>query len=154
MSDLPPDRTTRLSRTQRNVLVEKRAGAPRRFSWPAPPYWEFAEPGERPAAEECLLSFLDGEKATGTLVDFVPDVEALKFRPSTAHNNLTVAFSDLQGVHLLNVAPTLLELGGYDVPESMQGTSLLGSAAARPSPPPASGEDVVRERLKGLGYLG
>ena len=61
---------------------------------------------------------------------------------------------ELQGVHLLNVAPTLLELGGYDVPESMQGTSLLGSAAARPSPPPASGEDVVRERLKGLGYLG
>ena len=101
MSDLPPDRTTRLSRTQRNVLVESRAVAPLRFSWPAPPYWELAEPGERPAAEECLLSFLDGEKATGTLIDFVPDVEALKFRPATARSNLTVAFSDLQGVHLL-----------------------------------------------------
>ena len=101
MSDLPPDRTTRLSRTQRNVLVESRAVAPLRFSWPAPPYWELVEPGERPAAEECLLSFLDGEKATGTLIDFVPDVEALKFRPATARSNLTVAFSDLQGVHLL-----------------------------------------------------
>jgi predicted AlkP superfamily phosphohydrolase/phosphomutase len=61
---------------------------------------------------------------------------------------------ELQGVHLLNVAPTLLELGGYDVPESMQGTSLLGSAAVRPPQPPTSGEEVVRERLKGLGYLG
>jgi predicted AlkP superfamily phosphohydrolase/phosphomutase len=61
---------------------------------------------------------------------------------------------ELQGVHLLNVAPTLLELGGYDVPESMQGTSLLGSATARPPQPPTSGEEVVRERLKGLGYLG
>jgi predicted AlkP superfamily phosphohydrolase/phosphomutase len=31
----------------------------------------------------------------------------------------------LEGARLLDVAPTLLELGGYDVPASMQGKSLL-----------------------------
>jgi predicted AlkP superfamily phosphohydrolase/phosphomutase len=33
---------------------------------------------------------------------------------------------ELQGVHLLDIAPTLLELGGYDVPSTMQGRSLAG----------------------------
>jgi bisphosphoglycerate-independent phosphoglycerate mutase (AlkP superfamily) len=40
-----------------------------------------------------------------------------------------------QGRHLLNIAPTLLELGGYDVPPSMTGTSLLTSAAVTPVSP-------------------
>ena len=101
MSELPPDRTTKLSRTQRNVFATARGGTALRFAWPAPPYWEFEEAAERPAAEECLLSFLDGEKASGALLDFVPDVEALKFRPSKGRGQLTAAFADLQGVHLL-----------------------------------------------------
>jgi predicted AlkP superfamily phosphohydrolase/phosphomutase len=31
---------------------------------------------------------------------------------------------ELQGAHLLDIAPTLLELGGYDVPPAMQGKTL------------------------------
>lgn len=31
---------------------------------------------------------------------------------------------EVRGVHLLNIAPTLLELGGYDIPASMQARSL------------------------------
>ena len=31
----------------------------------------------------------------------------------------------VEGAHLLDIAPTLLELGGYDVPPSMQGRSLI-----------------------------
>jgi predicted AlkP superfamily phosphohydrolase/phosphomutase len=59
---------------------------------------------------------------------------------------------EIQGAHLLNIAPTLLELGGYDVPPSMTGTSLLTSAAVTPVSP-SSGDEIIRERLKGLGYI-
>lgn len=63
---------------------------------------------------------------------------------------------EIRGAHLLDIAPTLLELGGYDVPTSMQGKSLLaGQAVANP---PLDGygadeEEIVRERLSGLGYI-
>ena len=101
MSDLPPDRTSKLSRTHRGLFASGRAAA-QRFPWPAPPYWEYTEEAaERPPAEECLLSFKDGEKATGLLLDFLPDAETLKFRQAKARGSVTVSFADLQGVHLL-----------------------------------------------------
>jgi predicted AlkP superfamily phosphohydrolase/phosphomutase len=59
---------------------------------------------------------------------------------------------EVQGAHLLNIAPTLLELGGYDVPASMPEKSLLSSVTAD-SVGQATDNDVVRERLKGLGYI-
>jgi predicted AlkP superfamily phosphohydrolase/phosphomutase len=62
---------------------------------------------------------------------------------------------EVQGAHLLNIAPTLLELGGYDVPGSMQGTPLrqiaTGKAAAAGFS--ATQEAIIRERLSGLGYI-
>jgi predicted AlkP superfamily phosphohydrolase/phosphomutase len=60
---------------------------------------------------------------------------------------------ELQGAHLLNIAPTLLELGGYDVPSSMQGTSLLARPSGDVARPASSGEEIIRERLSGLGYI-
>jgi predicted AlkP superfamily phosphohydrolase/phosphomutase len=61
---------------------------------------------------------------------------------------------DLSGARLLDIGPTLLELGGYDVPSSMQGRSLV--AGVSPPAPPANsaeGEAIVKERLAGLGYI-
>jgi len=63
---------------------------------------------------------------------------------------------EVKGAHLLDVAPTLLELGGYDVPPSMQGKSLvegraLGTMASVRAP--LDEEEVIRERLSGLGYI-
>jgi predicted AlkP superfamily phosphohydrolase/phosphomutase len=59
-----------------------------------------------------------------------------------------------EGAHLLDIAPTLLELGGYDPLPGMQGRSLLGAV---PSGAGAvlSGqeEELLRERLSGLGYI-
>jgi predicted AlkP superfamily phosphohydrolase/phosphomutase len=57
---------------------------------------------------------------------------------------------------LLDIAPTLLELGGYDVPPSMQGRSLL--AGSVPDPDAGAGfsrddEAIIRQRLTGLGYI-
>ncbi len=62
---------------------------------------------------------------------------------------------EMEGARLLDVAPTLLELAGYDVPGSMQGRSLVGSLPRAQSPEGPSDEDeaVIRERLTGLGYI-
>jgi predicted AlkP superfamily phosphohydrolase/phosphomutase len=63
---------------------------------------------------------------------------------------------EIEGAHLLDIAPTLLELGGFDTPPSMRGRSLvagLGVAAMADACSPAD-EEVVRERLSGLGYIG
>jgi predicted AlkP superfamily phosphohydrolase/phosphomutase len=62
----------------------------------------------------------------------------------------------VEGAHLLDMAPTLLELGGYDVPSSMQGRSLVAGQSL--APPKTSGfsaveEEIVRMRLSGLGYI-
>lgn len=63
---------------------------------------------------------------------------------------------EYQGAHLLDMAPTLLDLGGFDIPSSMQGKSLVHNlqtnADAFNAPNPEQ-ETSVRERLKGLGYI-
>jgi predicted AlkP superfamily phosphohydrolase/phosphomutase len=61
----------------------------------------------------------------------------------------------IQGTHILDIAPTLLELGGYDVPDSMQGRSLLGETGALRKDPviDEEGDEIIRRRLSGLGYI-
>jgi predicted AlkP superfamily phosphohydrolase/phosphomutase len=64
---------------------------------------------------------------------------------------------EVSGAHLLDIAPTLLELGGYEVPVSMQGRSLVAgqmSASSSGSDYAPDDETIVRDRLSGLGYLG
>jgi len=63
---------------------------------------------------------------------------------------------EVKGAHLLDVAPTLLELGGYDVPPSMQGKSLVkGKALATVASigVATDEEEIIRQRLRGLGYI-
>jgi predicted AlkP superfamily phosphohydrolase/phosphomutase len=63
---------------------------------------------------------------------------------------------ELEGARLLDIAPTLLELGGYDVPPSMQGRSLWaghGGGGAAQAVLSAEGEELLRQRLSGLGYV-
>ena len=98
MSSLPPDRTTKLTLAQ--AVARSRAAKAAKFMWPAPPYYEFT--AETPlAGEKCLLTFTDGEKATGSLLDFLPDEGLLKFQSSTATDSISIAFSSLLGVQLL-----------------------------------------------------
>lgn len=59
-----------------------------------------------------------------------------------------------QGARLLDMAPTLLELAGHDVPPSMQGRSLVAGMTLAPPGYSASGEEIIRDRLSGLGYIG
>jgi predicted AlkP superfamily phosphohydrolase/phosphomutase len=63
---------------------------------------------------------------------------------------------EVEGAHLLDIAPTLLELGGYDIPPSMQGRSLVaGRALSEPAGVGYSSDEeaTVRDRLSGLGYI-
>ena len=63
---------------------------------------------------------------------------------------------ELQGARLLDVAPTLLELAGYDIPPSMQGTSILAGktlVSANGGGLSQDDEETIRERLSGLGYI-
>ncbi len=60
---------------------------------------------------------------------------------------------EYQGAKLLDVAPTLLDLAGYDIPEAMQGRSLVAGMEKRPPEGFGSGEDTIKNRLEGLGYI-
>lgn len=76
------------------------------------------------------------------------------FLLASSHNPLR---GELEGARLLDIAPTLLELGEYDIPPSMQGRSLVaGQALCVPAEGGYSddAEAIVRDRLSGLGYIG
>ncbi len=61
------------------------------------------------------------------------------------------------GARLLDIAPTLLDLAGYEVPPSMQGRSLVtDKTTAAPGQQGYDDDDetIIRDRLSGLGYIG
>jgi type II secretory ATPase GspE/PulE/Tfp pilus assembly ATPase PilB-like protein len=92
-----PDITTRISRAQ--IEAEASAARAQRFVWPAPPYYEFTQPVAD--AEECLLLYRDGSKASGALVDFMPEEMRLRFQRANSAEVLKVPFSALLGAHLV-----------------------------------------------------
>ncbi len=63
---------------------------------------------------------------------------------------------EYRGAQLLDIAPTLLDLAGYEIPSTMQGRSLVAGMEKRPpqgSPRSEDKERIIRERLSGLGYI-
>lgn len=61
---------------------------------------------------------------------------------------------ELRGVRLLDIAPTLLQLAGADVPPTMQGRSFVeGTPDPTLGQRPPRAEELVRQRLSGLGYI-
>jgi predicted AlkP superfamily phosphohydrolase/phosphomutase len=64
---------------------------------------------------------------------------------------------EVTGARLLDIAPTLLDLGGYEIPSSMQGRSLVADQAKPAADHQGYNDDdesIIRDRLSGLGYLG
>ena len=62
------------------------------------------------------------------------------------------------GTHILDISPTLLELGGYDIPNTMQGKSIFSKTFDKLVSGDNNGytpteEQIIRERLSGLGYI-
>jgi len=64
------------------------------------------------------------------------------------------AVGEVPGARLLDIAPTLLPLAGYDVPRSMQGEGLIAKVQPATEDLPEHAEVLIRERLSGLGYIG
>jgi predicted AlkP superfamily phosphohydrolase/phosphomutase len=63
---------------------------------------------------------------------------------------------EVEGAHLLDISPTLLELGGYEIPSSMQGKSLMVDRTLEEgtgSNYSGDEKEAIRQRLKGLGYI-
>jgi predicted AlkP superfamily phosphohydrolase/phosphomutase len=63
---------------------------------------------------------------------------------------------EYEGAGLLDIAPTLLDLAGYEIPESMQGRSLVAGMekkSSRGGSNDAESEKMIHDRLSGLGYV-
>jgi len=60
---------------------------------------------------------------------------------------------EYEGARLLDIAPTLLDLAGYEIPETMQGRSLVAGMEKKSSNSGDEGERIVHDRLAGLGYV-
>jgi len=65
-------------------------------------------------------------------------------------------FGAIEGAGLLDIAPTLLELAGYPPLPEAHGRNLLEGLAPADSDDgePIDDDELVRERLRGLGYIG
>jgi len=60
---------------------------------------------------------------------------------------------EYEGARLLDIAPTLLDLAGYEIPESMQGRSLVAAMEKKTSGGGSPDEQIIHDRLAGLGYV-
>lgn len=60
---------------------------------------------------------------------------------------------EFAGAHLLDMAPTLLDLAGYSIPASMQGRSLVAGLEKKSGGSGPDGEQIILDRLAGLGYV-
>src|SRR5689334_14830330 len=97
-----PERTAKIIRALREI--DGRSSA--RLIWPPPPYHEYQ--GEPPQqGEPSLLTFTDGGKAAGLVQTFLPEHEIVKFLPANGQNPVTIAFSSLLTVQL--VEPVRIE---------------------------------------------
>jgi predicted AlkP superfamily phosphohydrolase/phosphomutase len=62
-------------------------------------------------------------------------------------------YGQYEGARLLDIAPTLLDLAGYEIPETMQGRSLVAGLEKKSSGGGSSDEQIIHDRLAGLGYV-
>ena len=99
-----------------------------------------------------LVCSIQGTSSAGQVVRDNDDSAQLGFFVLVASNNPLTG--EIEGTRLTDIAPTLLELGGYEIPDSMQGHSLVsGVTIDAATGLTTDEEDILRERLSGLGYI-
>ena len=84
--------------------------------------------------------------------------ESIQYQPDffilAAANSLLRG--EIEGVEILDLVPTLLELGGYDIPTTMGGNSFVTGKLIHDAISSDLDEEeqaILRERLSGLGYF-
>ncbi len=63
---------------------------------------------------------------------------------------------EYEGARLLDMAPTLLDLAGYEIPGAMQGKSLVAGMEKKMSDGGTDADEaakLIHDRLAGLGYI-
>ncbi|HLV87880.1 MAG TPA: hypothetical protein VKV39_12925 [Candidatus Sulfotelmatobacter sp.] len=60
---------------------------------------------------------------------------------------------EYSGAHVLDIAPTLLDLAGFAIPVSMQGHSLVTGIEKKPCLSSDEADQLIDDRLAGLGYI-
>lgn len=60
---------------------------------------------------------------------------------------------EYEGARLLDIAPALLDLAGCEIPETMQGRSLVAGMEKKSSGNNSGDEKTIHDRLAGLGYV-
>jgi predicted AlkP superfamily phosphohydrolase/phosphomutase len=60
---------------------------------------------------------------------------------------------EYESAHLLDIAPTLLDLAGHEIPETMQGRSLVSGLEKKSSGGSDPDDQIIHHRLAGLGYV-
>jgi len=58
-----------------------------------------------------------------------------------------------EGARLLDMAPTLLDLAGYEIPATMQGRSLVAGMEKKGGSTGPDNDQIIMDRLAGLGYV-
>jgi hypothetical protein len=117
----------------------------------------FLSPEIFPLVDQQLGTLLDSIEADTILL--LVSAPAAKLQQAPLADGMFVLASpncplagEFAGARLVDMMPTVLDLAGYPIPESMQGRSLVAGMEKRDG----SGEDtekLLRERLSGLGYI-
>ena len=115
--------------------------AAKEFPWPVPPHMEFAQEKDRSGWADCLLSFRDGRHATGQLRSFLADAARLTFQMDGAGEAISVPFSALLRVQLLQ-------------PVGMRRRPLPAAAAETEEIPNAERYSFRIELVNGERFLG
>lgn len=95
-----------------------------------------------------LFESLDADAA---ILILWADGNAVNFALASSQSRLR---GELQTAHVVDLTPTLLELSGDTVPDWVHGKSLLTPVSAEGAGYTADEEEIIRERLGGLGYIG
>ncbi|MBO0911576.1 MAG: alkaline phosphatase family protein [Acidobacteria bacterium] len=60
---------------------------------------------------------------------------------------------EYEGARLIDISPTLLDLAGYEIPETMQGRSLAARMEKKSPGEGPTDDQIIHDRLAGLGYV-
>jgi arylsulfatase A-like enzyme len=160
-------------------FIETGLGRIQRAFWPEPDMDRSLSKLENPdhALVQDYYRQLDSEletileTLTGDTMVLVISIQGARFEEHNAldngSNSIRLGFfilaapnnpldGEIEVTRLIDIAPTLLKLGGYEIPGSMQGKSLLSDWALESSTETgltADEEEILRERLSGLGYI-